>query len=92
MLGNSHKGRGETLFESVSKAMVLRQGKWEYLQPSEGLAILNNTGMESGNSPHPQLYNMTYDRGQRNNLAEEYPHIVEAMEGRIQEMMGSSQP
>lgn len=62
--------------------MVLRNKKWEYLQPSEGPEFLPNTGVESGNSLNPQLYNMKYDRSQNINVADYYqdtdfPTVIE---------------
>ncbi len=90
ILGESDVGREEVLFESVSKGMVLRTEKWEYLQPSEGPELQKNTGTETGNSLNPQLYNMKYDRGQRINVAEYYAEIASSMDEKIQSMMSSS--
>lgn len=91
LLGRSQESRREVLYESLSKAKVLRQGKWEYLEPSEGEAVQPQTGIELGNSPESQLYNLVYDPGQRVNLAAQYPEIAQAMAERIGEILESRQ-
>ena len=79
------------MYESVSKAKVLRQGKWEYLEPSAGPLCEVNTGIELGNSPKGQLYNIMYDPGQREDVADCYPQVVAAMDKRIREILQSRQ-
>ena len=91
LLGFSQQGRREVLYESLSKAKVLRRGKWEYLEPSDGPLVNTYTGIELGNSPKGQLYNMMYDVGQREDVAERYPETAEAMAERIREILESRQ-
>lgn len=91
LLGRSMEGRKELMYESESKAKVLRRGKWEYLEPSEGPAIEPHTNIELGNSPEGQLYNMMYDIGQRENVAERYPEVAKEMAVGIAEILESRQ-
>lgn len=91
LLGQTMSGRWEVMYESVSKAKVLRQGKWEYLEPSDGGPLEINTGIELGNSPRGQLYNMLYDPGQREDVADRYPQVAETMDRRIREILQSRQ-
>ena len=91
LLGQTMSGRREVMYESVSKAKVLRQGKWEYLEPSDGGPLEINTGIELGNSPRGQLYNMLYDPGQREDVADRYPQVAETMDRRIREILKSRQ-
>ncbi len=90
LLGDTTDGRKEVLYESVSKARVLRQGKWEYLEPSKGGLREVNTGIELGNSKRGQLYNMQYDPGQREDVIDQYPNVAKAMDQRIREILDSS--
>ena len=89
-MGDTTDGRKEVLYESVSKARVLRQGKWEYLEPSKGGLREVNTGIELGNSKRGQLYNMQYDPGQREDVIDQYPNVAKAMDQRIREILDSS--
>jgi arylsulfatase A-like enzyme len=86
LLGKSHMGRSEILGEAVNKSHFLRQGKWTYLQPSGGNAVNYFTDTELGSSHDPQLYNMEYDIGQRENVAQLHMDIVEKMDERIEEI------
>lgn len=89
LLGKSIKGRTEIFAESIDKSYFLRQGKWTYMQPSNAKPYMRNINIELGNSKNPQLYNMEYDIGQRENVADIHPNIVEIMEKRIQEIKNS---
>ncbi len=89
LLGESHVGRNEILGEAVNKSHFLRHGKWTYLQPKEGNAINYNTEIELGTSLDPQLYNMEYDIGQRENVAQLHMDIVNRMDQRIEEIKAS---
>ncbi len=91
LLGRSMEGRRELMYESESKAKVLRRGKWEYLEPSAGPAVDPNTGIELGNSPEGQLYNLMYDIGERENVKDRYPEVAKAMAARISEILESGQ-
>ncbi|NMA95082.1 MAG: arylsulfatase [Clostridiales bacterium] len=89
LLGESHRNRKEILAEALNKSHFLRQGKWTYLQPSEGPAIKPYTDTETGSSLDPQLYNMEYDIGQRENVAQFHMDIVKEMDARIEEIKAS---
>ena len=85
-LGKSHTGRKEILGEDINKSHFLRQGKWTYLQPKKGPAVNYYTDIELGSSLDPQLYNMEYDIGQCENVAQLHLDIVEKMDKRIEEI------
>ena len=85
-LGKSHIGRKEIFGEDMYKSNFLRQGKWTYLQPKEGPAVNYDSDIELGISLDPQLYNMEYDIGQRENVAQLHMDIVEKMDKRIEEI------
>lgn len=86
-LGESAQGRSEIFAESANKSYFLRQGKWTYMQPSEGRTYDYYTNTELGNSHDPQLYNMNYDISQRENVADIHPDLVEKMDARITEII-----
>ena len=89
-LGESIEGREEIFAEAANKSHFLRQGKWTYMQPSEGPAHDFTTNIELGNSRDHQLFNMEYDVGQRINVAEIHPDLVEKMSHRIEEIKASA--
>ena len=43
-----------------------------------------NTGTETGEAPIDQLYDLSHDLGERNNLAAQHPERTRAMAARLQ--------
>ncbi|MNR17210.1 hypothetical protein D3C85_1338560 [compost metagenome] len=57
---------------------MIKEG-WKYISPSGGAPYMKDVGIESGNLPTAQLYNLKEDLGEKNNLADKYP-------GRVKEL------
>jgi len=74
LLGKDRKGR-EWLVEHAGRLTIIK-GDWKYIEQGPGPKILMNTNTETGYDPMPQLYNLNDDIGEKNNLAEKYPDIV----------------
>ena len=79
----------ELMAEDIGCGKLLRRGSWAYLSPSEGAPYLPYTSTETGVSRDPMLFNMDYDIGQRDNIAWDFPDVVQDMEARIQKIMAS---
>jgi arylsulfatase A-like enzyme len=77
LLGKSALGRTALVEQGSSLAIVWND--WKYIAPSKGAAILQPMNIESGNSTVPQLYNLKDDIGEKKNLAEKYPAMVEKL-------------
>lgn len=77
LLGTSKTGR-RVLVEQAG-SLSLRQGHWKYIAASQGRKISPNTKTELGNDSAPQLYDLTADEGERNNLATTHPDKVREM-------------
>ena len=71
-LGKSEKGRAHLIIEATGKT-ALRSGNWLYIPAYEGKNFREEVGIEVGNFPYEQLYNLTKDKGQQNNLATSNP-------------------
>ncbi len=68
LLGKSKKGRENLIIEATGKT-ALRSGDWLYIPAYKGTNYRNEVGIEVGNFPFEQLYNVKEDKGQQNNLA-----------------------
>ena len=68
-LGKSEEGRESLIIEATGKT-ALRKGDWLYIPAYEGRNLREEVGIEVGNLPFEQLYNLKDDKGQQNNLAE----------------------
>lgn len=71
LLGKSKSGRRVLVQQGGSLSVV--QDNWKYIEPGGGAAFLPSTGIESGNSPNPQLYDLSRDPGEKNNIASQHP-------------------
>lgn len=74
LLGKSDLGRESLVLQGRTLSII--KNNWKYIEPSDGPALLTLTGIESGNAPVPQLYNLAQDIGEKNNLAAQYPEKV----------------
>ncbi|MBL9129275.1 MAG: arylsulfatase [Verrucomicrobiales bacterium] len=77
LLGRSPIGR-DHLVEHAN-GLALRQGSWKFIPESPGAAIAWQTGIETGNSEAPQLYDLSIDPAESRNLAADDADRVAAM-------------
>ena len=77
-VGKDKKGRDYFVEQSSQLAIV--KDNWKYIRPSNGLAFYKLTHTDSGNLPTAQLYNLTDDLGEKNNVASKYPEKVKELE------------
>jgi arylsulfatase A-like enzyme len=73
-LGQSKQGRERVIEEAGG--IALRRGQWKYIEPNKRQRVSQDTGIELGNSPEPQLYDLSKDPGETKNLAAEMPEKV----------------
>ncbi|MES2776530.1 MAG: arylsulfatase [Bacteroidota bacterium] len=77
LLGKTKQGRS-ILVEQGGALSVIKDG-WKFISPSKDIAYYELTGIETGNAPTAQLYNLGDDIGEKNNLAEKYPEKIKEM-------------
>lgn len=77
-LGEDPKGRGWMIKQGI-RTLSVTKGNWKYIEPSDGPAMNKLTNTELGNHPLPQLYDLSRDIGERNNLAAQHPEMVTAL-------------
>ncbi len=86
LLGQSDEGRAEIVLEGIQAKTVLRQGDWVFIPPHQGPPVNTNVNIETGNCPVPQLYYLSGDIGQIENVASIYPDVAERMADRLREI------
>lgn len=89
LLGESQQGREELILEATTRT-AYRKGNWAYIPPYEGPAINKFVNIELGNSEKEQLYDLSQDIGQRNNLASSQPEKLEEMRAGFEKIRGSA--
>jgi len=77
-LGKDKKGRAFLIEQANTLAIV--KDNWKYIQPNDGPAYYELTGTESGNAVTPQLYDLTKDMGEKNNIANQYAEKLKELE------------
>tara|TARA_B100000809_G_C15140564_1_gene533031 strand:+ start:10051 stop:11577 length:1527 start_codon:yes stop_codon:yes gene_type:complete len=84
-LGKTNKGREVMLEEAFT--LSLREGDWKYIRPiNKNREIpdwMKNKDIESGLMKIPQLYNLSEDIGEQNNLAKSKPELVDKFETQL---------
>ena len=78
LLGKSQVGRS-SLVEQGMTGLAIIQGNWKYIPPYNWAAIFKEKNMEMANAPYPQLYHISVDPYEKNNLASKYPDKVKAL-------------
>ncbi len=78
-LGESEEDRNFVIEHAASGTLSLIKGNWKYIEPTNAPAYNENTDIELGHAPEPQLYDLTADRAEQKNVAEENPDVVEEM-------------
>ncbi len=69
--GCDPRGRDNVVEQNNTGAISILEGDWKYIPASQGRTISENTDVETGHSPSPQLYNVKSDPGERRNIAAE---------------------
>ena len=64
------KGRDYLVLQTNSNNLSIENGKWKYIFPSKGPAYVKQTNTELGNLDKDQLYDLSVDIGEKNNVAE----------------------
>ena len=78
LFGESNEGRDELILEATTRT-ALRKGNWVLIPPYKGPALNKQVNIELGNAEEYQLYNLTDDLGQQNNLATSNPEKLQEM-------------
>ncbi|MFT3747913.1 MAG: arylsulfatase [Agriterribacter sp.] len=89
LLGRSDKNR-KYVIEHANTLSVIK-GKWKYIEPNDGPAINKQVNIELGNLPKAQLYDLSEDIGEKNNLAEKHPQVVKKLSALLQRVKDNQQ-
>ena len=87
LLGKSDKGRANLVLEATGKT-ALRSGDWVYIPAYKGKNLREKVGIEVGNFPYEQLYNVKEDKGEQNNLAKSNPEKLAEMKAVFGKLRG----
>ena len=83
LLGKSKQGR-QHLVEHAT-ALSLIAGEWKVIKPHDG-PKRNVPGIETGSDPQPQLFHLSDDLGEHNNVAAQYPEKVKELLAQLEQI------
>lgn len=89
---NDPVGRESVVTEGMGAKTVFRKENWVYIPPYEGPAISPQKGTETGHSMEPQLYDLSADIGQRENLSRQFPEKVKSLHAELETIQGFPLP
>ena len=76
-LGTDDKGRDYVIGESNVHVLSVLTPHWRYIEPHDGPKMITwGPKIETGNSPTPQLYDMTSNKYEKDNVALQHPEEV----------------
>ncbi|WP_281298808.1 sulfatase family protein [Flavobacterium limnophilum] len=90
LLGKSDKGREYLVEQGFTDNLAIIQGNWKYIEPKEGPKMNELVNIELGYDKQPQLYNLSTDIGETNNLAKKYPKKVKELKAKLEEIKKGS--
>ncbi len=80
LLGATQSGRDFVVEHAASGTLSIIKKPWKYIEPSDAAAYNEPTHTELGNAPTSQLYELTADRGEERNVAQQHPKVLKEME------------
>jgi len=89
LLGKSKDGRNEMVIEATSRT-AFRKDNWVLIPPYKGPAVNKHVNIELGNASEYQLYNLTEDIVQQNNLAKSNKAKLDEMIQLFEKIRGAS--
>ena len=75
-MGKDDANREYIVQQNLNNTLAIVKGQWKYIEPSDAPAIEYWTRMELGNDRQPQLYDLSSDPSEKNNVAKLHPEAV----------------
>ncbi len=85
-LNRGGKGREYVVLQTGPNNLSVVNGKWKFIAPGNGPAVNKNTNTELGNLDKDQLYDLSVDPGEKNNVAAKNPQIVEKLRAKLEQV------
>lgn len=85
-LGKDNAGCNYIVQQNLNNTLSIIQGEWKYIEPSDKPAMEYWTKTELGNNPKPQLYNLSVDPSEINDVASAHPDKVRILSFILEEV------
>lgn len=97
-LGNDSVSREWVVAMANNHTLSVRTKQWKYIEPSDGAktikwgATLGNSPVETGYDTQPQLFDISHDIQERNNVALQNPQVVFDLQNVLRRLTSGSAP
>lgn len=88
-LGTDTAGCDYIVQQNLDNTLSIIEGDWKYIEPSDKPALEYWTQTEMGNTPQPQLYNLSVDPSEKDNVADAHPEKIEALSALLEKVKGA---
>ncbi len=89
-LNKGGKGRDYLVLQNVQNNLSIENGRWKYIAPGKGPAYDKYTNTEFGNSEVDQLYDLSVDTGEKNNMAAGKKSEVDLLRAKLDEVKSAT--
>ncbi len=86
LMGESEEDREFLVEHAASGALSLIKDNWKYIEPNDRSFYNENTNIELGNMPEPQLYDRSADQSEQQNVASQHPEVVAEMQALLEKV------
>lgn len=86
LLGKDSTGCEYVVQQNQDNTLSIIRGAWKYIEPSDKPAIQYWTKIETGNSVQPQLYNISMDPSESNNVASAHPETAKSLSALLEQV------
>lgn len=83
LLGKTDIGRDYLVEQGFTDNLAIIHGNWKYIEPRKEPKMNKLVNIELGNDLEPQLYDLSTDIGEKNNLAKKYPKKVKELHEKL---------
>lgn len=83
LLGKSNEGREYLVEQGFTDNLAIVSGNWKYIESKDGPKMNTLVNIELGYDFQPQLYDLSNDIGEKNNLAKKYQKKVKEMHEKL---------
>lgn len=87
-LNKGGNGRECLVLQNVQNNLSIVNGNWKYIPSGKGAAFNVNTKTETGNLDKDQLYDLSTDLGEKVNVADQNPKIVDLLKMKLTKIRG----
>jgi arylsulfatase A-like enzyme len=92
LLGVTTKGREYLVEQAGGAVLAVRHNNWKYIPPGQGRRVSLNTNTETGQDPAGQLYDLSTDPGEKNNLISQQRDRAAELAAYLRDVRGQAAP